>query len=48
MAGVSWSDLERGLARAVMEGRLDRDALRRCAAEYGTKATQSFVQRATH
>jgi hypothetical protein len=48
MAGVSWTDLERGLARAVKEARLDRDALRRCAAEYGTKSTQAFVQRATN
>ncbi len=45
MAGVSLSDLERGLIATLAEGRWDRNRLQEMAEEYGTKATQGLVQR---
>lgn len=45
MAGASLSDLERGLARAVAAGRLDRERLERVAAEFGTRETFALVER---
>jgi hypothetical protein len=47
MAGIAHEDLERGLAGAVADGRLGREALRQAAAEYGTRRTQGLVDRAT-
>jgi len=46
MAGVSRADVERGLANAVADRRLDAAALQAFAAEYGTKRTQALVERA--
>jgi hypothetical protein len=42
-AGVSRSELERALSRALAEGRFRIDVLREAARQYGTRATQSLV-----
>jgi hypothetical protein len=43
---VALSELEGRLARALADGRLDGEALKRTAAEFGTKQTQALVARA--
>jgi len=46
MAGVSLSDLERGLTATLKSGRWNTELLFEMAERYGTKATQAIVGRA--
>ncbi|MBI3178576.1 MAG: hypothetical protein HYZ27_02885 [Deltaproteobacteria bacterium] len=45
MAGISLSELEAGLDRALRHGRLDGPRLSRMAGEYGTQRTRDLVER---
>lgn len=45
MAGVGLDELEKGLRRAVASGRLGAAELRRAAERYGTRRTESLVDR---
>ncbi len=46
MAGVSLTELERGLVATLQDGRWNRDLLLEMAERYGTKATLALVERA--
>jgi hypothetical protein len=45
MAGISLADLERSLVATLTEGRWNQALLREMALGYGTKATQTLVER---